>query len=186
MTSEKKIFSSRQKKDIQVKSARKKIAASQVTDLKRKVMDEMTKQNESNKTPPASQQKESVAPLPHTYNHKNTTSYGQDRWLTGVLILTVILIIGLLMWGQQEHKSPSMALYQIEKAFKEGDIKTFQRHVNTEKVAENIVEQFYQNMVFNIKDLPQELRQKLPQQQNIEGMAKNGLTERLKEDAFAV
>ena len=110
--------------------------------------------------------------------------WGHDRWLTTILMMGVVVVIGLLLLGRQQPAStPLAALQQIRQALMTGDVERLQQYVDMDRVAINVVDQYYVSPDLNPADLPASLRESLPK--DASAMVKPGLTEMFKEDALA-
>jgi hypothetical protein len=167
----------------QAKTARKKVAASQVSDLKDQIMKQISAQD--GKKPPLAPDSFREGVLPPA--KRSLRKWGAETWLTLALIFGVAIIIGLLVMGDRGD-TPAAALKKLERALAEMDMEMLEHHVDFDRTAASVVDQFYGDPQFDVSQLPTDLRSKLPADGagGMHALIKPGLVEGLKRDAVAL
>jgi hypothetical protein len=169
-------------KSAKPKTTRKKVAASQVSDLKDQVMKQVSAQGEkASRT--LDDFREGVLPP----SKRPRRRWGADTWLTLALIVGVVVVIGLLVIGGGGD-TPAATLKKLERALAEMDMEMIDHHVDFDRVAASVVDQFYGDPRLDASQLPVDLKDKLPtgSEDNVQSLIKPGLAEGLKRDAVAL
>lgn len=140
----------------------------------------MTMKTPHNKT--GATQREGVVPPP-----MQPKAIWQDRALTTVLLLGVVLIVTLLALGKSPVSpisSPALALKHIGEALESQNGDVLAQYIDINQLATNAVRQLQPAATFNAEDLPASLQDKFPTT-NGDINVEEGLIALFKQDAHA-